>query len=60
MSSVTIKNVTKSFGSAVVLDNFDAVFADGVPTGFELRLDQRKNSSPFAQHIAQGGQNLQN
>lgn len=29
MSSVTIKNVTKSFGSAVVLDNFDAVFADG-------------------------------
>ena len=28
MSSVTIKNVTKSFGSAVVLDNFDAVFAD--------------------------------
>ncbi|MEI3429137.1 MAG: ABC transporter ATP-binding protein [Christensenellales bacterium] len=29
MSSVTIKNVTKSFGSAVVLDKFDAVFADG-------------------------------
>lgn len=29
MSSVTIQNVTKCFGPAVVLENFDATFADG-------------------------------
>ena len=29
MSSVTIQNVTKAFGPAVVLENFDAVFEDG-------------------------------
>ena len=29
MSSVTIQNVTKSFGNTTVLENFDAVFADG-------------------------------
>ncbi len=29
MSSVTIQNVTKSFGSTVVLENFDAVFQNG-------------------------------
>ena len=29
MSSVTIQNVTKTFGNTTVLENFDAVFADG-------------------------------
>ena len=29
MSSVTIQNVTKSFGNTVVLENFDAVFQNG-------------------------------
>ncbi len=29
MSSVTIQNITKSFGNIVVLDHFNAVFADG-------------------------------
>ncbi len=29
MSSVTIQNVTKSFGNTVVLENFDAVFENG-------------------------------
>ena len=29
MSSVTIQNVTKTFGNTTVLENFDAAFADG-------------------------------
>lgn len=29
MSSVTIQNVTKSFGNTVVLEDFDAVFQNG-------------------------------
>ena len=29
MASVTIQNVTKSFGNTVVLDGFDATFANG-------------------------------
>lgn len=29
MSSVTIQNVTKSFGNTLVLENFDAVFQNG-------------------------------
>ena len=29
MASVNIKNVTKAFGSVVVLDSFDATFENG-------------------------------